>query len=172
MEGCIAKTKDIYQIVSVVRDLDQVMKNWFAYVEFNTDSIKYYTKDAEGREGVEVKGSYQGHAIAYRVKAVRFDFGGVDLMLVEPLNKEGGDPYSDYLKAYGNGFHHITLNVDNFDEAIQKYAERNYQPYMVMEGVGNRQVVFDLQNEMGPIMALTPDEIGPLGPRTADGKTI
>ena len=33
MEGCIAKTGDIYQICAVVSDLDQVMRNWVKYID-------------------------------------------------------------------------------------------------------------------------------------------
>lgn len=164
MAVCLIKTKEIDRIVSVVKDLEKTMENWLAYVEFDTDSIKYYRKDRNKKDGIEVRGSYKGEEICYRVKAARFNFGGVEFMLVEPLNREGGDPYSDFLRAYGNGFHHICVGVESLENTLQRLKTLNLEPWVESDWDGERQVMFDLRSAMGSVLEFT--ERGSITPGT------
>ena len=161
MEGCIAKTGDIYQICAVVRDLDQTMRNWIKYIDFNNDSIKCYPADWSD-EGYEVKGTYKGEETSYRIKAVRFDFATVEMLLVEPLNKEGGDPYSDFLKAYGNNYHHVTVETFNLEEAVEKFREQGYEPLAQTEAEGDSHVMYDFREQFGLIVDFTKGKTGPM----------
>ena len=154
MEGCIAKTGDIYQMCAVVSDLDKIMRNWVKYIDFNTDSIKCYPADWSD-EGYEVKGLYKGAQTSYRVKAVRFDFATIEMLLVEPVNKEGGDPYSDFLKTHGNNYHHVTVEVSNMEEAVEKFKEEGYLPLAQTEAEDGCHVMYDFREQFGLIVDFT-----------------
>ena len=161
MEGCIAKTGDIYQMCAVVSDLDKIMRNWVKYIDFNTDSIKCYPADWSD-EGYEVKGLYKGAQTSYRVKAVRFDFATIEMLLVEPVNKEGGDPYSDFLKTHGNNYHHVTVEVSNMEEAVEKFKEEGYLPLAQTEAEDGCHVMYDFREQFGLIVDFTKGKTGPM----------
>ena len=99
--------KQIFQVVCVVSNLDETLGNWRRLVDFNETSIKM-VGDRE-----QVHCLYHGQQIQCPIRAVRFDLGGIEMKLVEPLNKTGGDPYSDSLLAHGQGFHHLGIYVEN-----------------------------------------------------------
>ncbi len=165
MEEKIAKTKQIFQVVCVVNNLDETVKNWIKYVDFNQDSMKFSSwKD--------LKCIYHGKEIAYRARSVRFDLGGVDLMLVEPESKEGGDPYSDYLKSHGPGYHHISVSLHNREEAMEKYQALGYEPAAVEVCGDTERTLYNFENEMGLLLEFSNQVVGPLGPRDSEGRTL
>lgn len=161
MKGCVAKTGDIYQICVVVKDLDKAMGYWVKYIDFNTDSIKCWPADLSD-EGYEITGTYQGKETSYRVKAARFDFATVEMLLVEPVNKEGGDPYSDFLLEKGNGYHHIAVQTFNRDEAKEKFSELGYQPLVEAEFENDLHIMYDFREQFGLIVDFTAGKTGPM----------
>ena len=80
------RCKQIFQVVCVVHDLDTALANWKRLVDFRQSSIKDISVDCTGM--------YQSRRIQFRMKAVRFDLGGIDMKLVEPVDKDGCDPLS------------------------------------------------------------------------------
>ena len=72
------RCRQIFQVVCVVHDLDATLANWKRLVDFRQSSIKDVSADCAG--------TYQGRQSQFRVKAVRFDLGGIDMNLVEPLD--------------------------------------------------------------------------------------
>lgn len=171
MEEKIARTKQIFQVVCVVEDLDATVENWKKYVDFNQASIKYASTRELIQNGVPIKTYYHGAEIRYDVRFVRFDLGGIDFMLVEPENKAGGDPYSDYLKAHGPGYHHISVSSDNREEAMEKYKALGYEPEAVEICGSMEHCLYHFENELGLMLSFPNQVVGPLGPRNADGKT-
>ena len=75
------RCKQIFQVVCVVHDLDTALANWKRLVDFRQSSIKDISVDCTGM--------YHSRRIQFRMKAVRFDLGGIDMKLVEPVDKEG-----------------------------------------------------------------------------------
>ena len=85
------RCKQIFQVVCVVHDLDTALANWKRLVDFRQSSIKDISVDCTGM--------YHSRRIQFRMKAVRFDLGGIDMKLVEPVDKDGCDPYADILRT-------------------------------------------------------------------------
>lgn len=158
--------KQIFQVVCVVNDLDATLANWKRLVEFREDSIKDVSDEAELARCI-----YRGQEIQMPIKAVRFDFGGVDLKLVEPLNKQGGDPYSDSLKAHGQGFHHLGIWAEHPDDIVARCAGVAEPIYEEVSEKGCYQL-FDFTEKMGFSFTMWDHMVGPCGPRNAEGRTI
>lgn len=112
----------IFQVVCVVRNVEETMENWKRMVQFDVSSIETGESDDYARC------IYRGRRIECPVKWACFDLGGVQIKLVEPLNKGGGDPYSDKLKKSGQGFHHIGFYAEDYPALIAMYEAKGISP--------------------------------------------
>lgn len=158
--------KQIFQVVCVVHDLDETLNNWKRLVEFNETSIK---PEAD-RE--QVRCLYHGRQIPCPIRAVRFDLGGIDLKLVEPLNKAGGDPYSDSLLTHGQGFHHLGIYVEDQPGLLEKYRKAGHAPVYEEFSQDGHWQMFDFTEELGFRMIPWDHMVGPRAPRDDRGATI
>lgn len=158
--------KQIFQVVCVVSNLDETLGNWRRLVDFNETSIKM-VGDRE-----QVRCLYHGHQIHCPIRAVRFDLGGIDMKLVEPLNKAGGDPYSDSLLAHGQGFHHLGIYVENQPALLEQYQQAGRTPVYEEFSQDGHYQMFDFTEELGFCMTPWDHMIGPCAPRDPLGATI
>ena len=114
--------KQIFQIVMVVESVDETIANWKRMVEFDEASIEI------AETASEKKCIYKGKEISCPTRYATFDLGGVQMKLVEPVQKEAGNPYSDALLQSGPGIHHVGFVSDNYDELIKKYNDDGKTP--------------------------------------------
>lgn len=149
----------IFQITCVVRNLEETLNNWKRLVDFKESSIKDISTETS-----KARCLYHGQAVQVPVKAVRFDLGGIDLKLVEPLNKQGGDPYSDSLLAHGQGFHHLGIYAEDVSGLLSRCWMVKAPVYEEFSESGHYQM-FDFSEDIG--FAFTPWDhmIGPCAPR-------
>lgn len=158
--------KQIFQVVCVVSDLEETLGNWRRLVEFNQASIKL------GKTGEGAKCLYKGEEIQCPARYARFDLGGVDLKLVEPLHKEGGDPYSDCLLQKGQGFHHVGIYTEAYEEFLERYQQMNLKPsYEEIAGETHYRL-YDLEERIGMSIAPWIHMTGPCGGRDEQGRTL
>lgn len=157
--------KQIFQVVCVVNDLDKTLDNWKRLVEFNEASIKLGAVDERATC------IYNGAPIRCPVRYARFDLGGVDIKLVEPLNKQGGDPYSDCLLAKGQGFHHIGIYTEARDDLIGNYSAMGLSPSYEEITDEGRYTLYDFDEKIGMSVAPWDHMVGPCGERDAQGAT-
>lgn len=135
--------KQIFQIVMVVENVDQTVDNWKNMVEFDEASI------AVAETSASTKCIYKGKEISCPVRYGTFDLGGVQMKVVEPLNKEAGNPYSDALLQSGPGIHHIGFYTENYDGLLQKYQEAGKTPlYEEIDGE-KHYVLYDFSEKTG-----------------------
>lgn len=158
--------KQIFQVVCVVHDLDQTLENWKNMVEFDTSSIKLSTTPADA------VCTYRGRQIQCPIRYARFDFGGVDMKLVEPLNKSGGDPYSDCLLEKGQGFHHLGLYTEAYDALLEQYSALGLHPVYEEASGQVHYLLYDFTAQTGMAVAPWAEMTGPCGPRDPAGKTL
>ncbi len=158
--------KQIFQVVCVVSDLEETLGNWKRLVEFDESSIKRGETDRSAQH------IYRGRAIACPIRYARFDLGGVDMKLVEPLNKFGGDPYSDRLLEKGQGFHHVGICVESCGEFAAHCGKLGLKPLYEEITEGQRLQLYALEEKIG--MSIAPRErmTGPCGGRDGRGRTL
>lgn len=159
--------KQIFQVVCVVHALETTLESWKRLVDFRWESIKDVSNQIS-----QACCLYHGKEVPCPVKAVRFDLGGIDMVLIEPLNKQGGDPYSDSLLAHGQGFHHLGIYAEEQAELLKQYAAAGLRPACEMILEEGHYQLFDFTEEMGFSMTLWDRMVGPCGPRNARGFTI
>lgn len=156
----------IFQVVCVVHDLDRTLSNWKNMVEFDESSIKLGTSDPE------TLCLYEGQRISCPIRYARFDLGGIDMKLVEPLAKDGHDPYADVLRAKGQGFHHLGIYVQERQSFLDSYEKMGIRPvYEEIQG-DTHYALYQLDQEIGMSFVPWDQMIGPCGQRDSHGKTI
>lgn len=133
----------IFQVVCVVRNVEETMENWKRMVQFDVSSIE------TGRSDDHVRSIYQGLQITCETKWACFDLGGVQIKLVEPLNKGGGDPYSDKLKKSGQGFHHIGFYAEDYPALIAMYEAKGISPLYEEVTEGRTYKLYDFESKIG-----------------------
>lgn len=159
------KPEMVFQVGCIVENVEKVVENLKTYFELEEDSIVFKNTKQRAAEGTEIKNSYNGQECEFYIKTARLNFGGIDLEYVEPLNKEGGDPYSDWLKAHGPGIHHINMKVDDravFDACMQEQG-RPQHIYTEIGGLGLE--TYDMRDVFGFICELGDMVVGPMADR-------
>lgn len=147
--------KQIFRIVCVVDDMDKTIENWKQMVEFDTSSLKIYTT------GKDVKYTYKGKETFFVYKYADFDMGGVEMRLVEPMNKDGKDPYSEALIKKDPGFHHLGVYTDDINKMKEKYDRLGIKPvYTEDTGVASYEI-YDFAEVSGLLIAPFGEMTGP-----------
>lgn len=127
----------IFQVVCVVEDLDGALNNWKEMVEFDTASIRTAQKEAQCVGG--------GAPLPCPIRQAVFDLGGVEVRLVEPLDKDGPDPYAQCLREKGPGFHHLGIYTERREELIARYGAMGIAPAFTEDG----RPLYDFDDRLG-----------------------
>lgn len=61
-----------------------------------------------------------------RVKAALLPVGHSEIELIQPIDTESG--VAKFLETRGEGIHHICLEVDDVDKALEELTKRGVQP--------------------------------------------
>lgn len=147
--------KQIFKIVCVVENLDEVICNWKRMVVFDQSSIKTYVT------GKDVEHIYKGKEIFFAYKYVDFDMGGIEMRLIEPLDKTGGDPYSDALIEKGPGFHHLGVYTDDINAMTEKYNKVGIKPVYTENMGSSGYSIYDFEQTTGLCIAPFDEMTGP-----------
>ncbi|WP_295753395.1 VOC family protein [uncultured Oscillibacter sp.] len=130
--------REIFQVVCVVEDLEKTLENWKRLVEFDQSSIHLSEDAGTGRLGERTAS-----------RCARFDLGGVQIRLVEPLDKGGPDPYAAALRRSGPGFHHLGLSVRSRDELTERYEAMGLFPIFKEETEAGPAPLYELDSRLG-----------------------
>lgn len=82
--------------------------------------------------------NYQKDGLNYKIGFI--SFGGVELELIEPLNRKG--MAQEHLDKFGPGVFHLALQVPDLDEAIEECSARGFEIQNVRTGAAGGRVVF------------------------------
>ena len=127
------KVKEVCQIGVVVKDLDQVVKDWTEKFGFGPWSF------------LETPGM--------RYAAVFV--GPIEFELVQPvegkLQGEAGNSILDFLAKWGDGIHHVAFKVDDVQSDVSKLAANGVkviaqggEDYAYVQSGGPRSTIFEL----------------------------
>lgn len=159
----------IFQVALCVNDLEQTLENWKRIFRIDESSIvRKCTKDAYDHDGWDGL-NYNEQPCTFFHKFCRFNLGGLDLEIIEPLDKRPGNPYSDFLIQHGNGIHHIGVKMGNQSSLSLTMKELGIPRYNYAEmgpvlADGSRKgcTFYDLRNLLGVIMECGTVVVGPL----------
>ena len=123
-------TNKIVQIGMVVKNIDQVAKDWAELLGVPTPSITL-TDGLPATQSV-----FRGKPCPARAKLAFLNCGQLDIELIEPDENES--VWREYLEKNGEGFHHIAFFVKGMKENIQKLEERGMKLGQTGEYTGGR----------------------------------
>ena len=95
----------------VVKSVDTTIKQLTEYFQIDESSIVIKTTKDMAQQGTFTDCTYWGEPKEFYIKTARLSFGGIDFEYVEPLNQNGGDPFSDWLLKHAQGIHHINIQM-------------------------------------------------------------
>lgn len=157
-----SKVELVFQVGCVVPNVDQVIDNLKAYFHLEEDSIVVKSSKERAAQGIHTENEYNGKPVEFHIKTARLNFGGIDLEYVEPLNKEGGDPYSDWLNTHGPGIHHINMKLEDRSILDKLMAEQKV-PRHIWSRTGDLELeTFDFRKQFGFIAELGDMVVGPM----------
>ncbi len=159
----------LFQVGVVTNDLEKLLANWKRLFDFDTDSIKISsTKDAFD------SGEWQGHnynekPCVFFNKFARFDLGGIDFEIIEPMDKSSSGPFAEFLRENGGtGLHHIGVKVSEMDALAAKMKELGVPVLnhaemgpVLSNGQQKGCVFYDLRPQLGLIMECGSVVVGP-----------
>ena len=161
----------VFQIAIATADMENLLSNWQKL--FNIDEvrvIKKSTKDLYDR-GEFDGANYYGKPCEFFIKYCRFDFGNMDIELIEPLDKNPGNPYSDFLIRNGgkSGIQHIAVRVadrdgfkDNMDELGIIPMQKAILGKPDKDGFVKDCYFYDLLDYLGIIIEIGSVVVGPM----------
>ncbi len=144
----------VFRVSVCVSDMDAVLNNWRKYFNIDESTIVCgNTKECQG-------GNHAGKECGFHHKFCRFDLGGIGIEIIEPLTKEPGNPYSDFLiENGGNGVHHIAVKFRDREKLIRNMKRQNISPLTDMgrgtvlsDGSGEDCCFYDLREMLGLIV--------------------
>lgn len=165
-----AKVEVVFQVGMVVESVDDVLTNLKSCFELEEDSITVKDTLTRAKSGDSVVNAYNGKPAEFYIKTARLNFGGIDFEYIEPLNKDGGDPYSDWLKEHGPGIHHINMKLDDRSVIDKFMEEKNIPPHILTSINGLELETYDFRRLFGFIGELGDMVVGPMAETYYAGK--
>jgi len=160
----------VFQVCVCVSDAKAVLENWKKM--FNIDETRIVHRNLKELydKGEYRCGNYLEEPCDYYHELYRFDLGGIDFEIIEPITKEPGNPYSDFLiQNGGNGIHHIAVKFHDRDVMVRNMKELGVPVYTygsqgqpMSNGKLKDCYFFDLRKQLGVIFECCEMVVGPL----------
>ena len=99
---------------------------------------------------------YKGEKTKLRLRISRTVWGNLEFELIQPL--EGKSVLQDFLDTSGEGLHHLGIDVENYDDIVQRMNEAGFKPLLAIEtylpkrGCWSKASYFDTHKTGGVIM--------------------
>ena len=116
----------VAQIAYVVKDLDEIVKNYYEY--FGIGPWHFYTYEKPFVKDM----TRDGKPADYSMRVALSYFGPTRIELIQQL--EGDTVYRDFIEKHGYGVQHLGVLVDDMDAAIKEAEEAGFP--MIMDGSG------------------------------------
>lgn len=160
----------IFQVAICVNNAKEVLENWKKYFNIDENNIIHRNFKELYDAGEYHCGNYNGKPCDFYHEIYRFDLGGIDFEIIEPLSKEPGNPYSDFLiQNGGNGIHHIAVKFRDRNVIVKDMEELGipvytyaYQGQPMANGKLKDCYFYDLRDKLGVIFECCEMVVGPL----------
>ena len=156
------KAEFVFQVGMVVQDVEKTIENLKTYFELDEESIVIKSTKEKAQQGIVTENKYNGVPVEFYIKTARLNFGGIDFEYIEPLCKEGGDPYSDWLNIHGQGIHHINMKLEDRSVIDSIMAEKGIPPHVFSRTGDLKLETYDFRDLFGFIAELGDMVVGPM----------
>ncbi|MBM4763331.1 VOC family protein [Bacillus sp. B15-48] len=132
----------VLQVGIVVDNLEAYMKRYEEDFGIGPWEVLYFNKD-----NVREMTVYQEKK-DFSIKVGFCDYYNVQLELIEPLDLNDTNIYTEFLREHGPGLHHIALDTNDHDETVNEMEKRDVK--VIQSGIGRKKFTyFDLRKELG-----------------------
>lgn len=159
----------LFQVCVCVSNLDKTLAYWKEIFDFDESTIVMKSTKKAFEEDDWDGLNYNEKRCGFFHRYARFAIGGLDLEIIEPMDKAAGNPYSDFLLEHGNGIHHFGVKVGNMEALNQKMRDMgiprfNYAQMgpMLADGTRKACTFYDLRKQLGVILECGSVVVGPL----------
>ena len=157
-----AKPEVVFQVGMIVRNAEEKVAALKQYFDIDESSIVMKDTKTMTENGTFHDNMYLGKPAEFYIKTIRLSFGGIDFEYVEPLNQNGGDPFSDWLLEHGEGIHHINIKFEN-KECLEENMKELGIPVLHSAKMGTKSYSFyDLREKFGFIAEIGEMVVGPM----------
>ncbi|MBA7609000.1 hypothetical protein ES703_16186 [subsurface metagenome] len=116
------KVKAIAQVGIVVKNLEEVMKNYWNILGVGPWDILELVPPALHHQ------TYHGKPGDFTIRVAFAPTGQVQLGLLQPVSKD--NIYSDFIAKYGEGLHHLLFTVDDINETTKIMNNEGFSTLM------------------------------------------
>lgn len=163
------KVKALFQVAICVSDARAVLQNWIDY--FGIDKTKVIHKNFKEMhaEGKYQCNNYLEKDCEFYHELYRFNLGGVDFEIIQPLT-DNPNPYTDFLKKNGgNGIHHVAMTFEN-REVMRAEMKELGLPILTYSSQGGKPMdkdnadvyFYDMREKFGIIVEAVEGLVGPI----------
>lgn len=107
---------DVLKVAVVVKDLDRALENYASLCGLRGWQVREI--NAATATNMTVRGKHQDYA----TRNATLQIGKVQWELIQPLDDKS--IFAEFLQQHGGGFHHVTLAVANYDQAMRAFQEK------------------------------------------------
>ncbi|MGH2587529.1 MAG: VOC family protein [Dehalococcoidia bacterium] len=120
------------------------------HVSFATHSIDESLRWFQAVFGAREVRRHPNEAEGYTFAELEIPNAQVGFELIEPLSEDGF--LARFLRERGPGFHHITIEVENVDEAAEEMRAQGIEPFGGVRGSGQWRQTFIHPRDSGGIL--------------------
>ena len=136
----------IVQIGIIVGDIETKAKAWSDILGVEHTPIR----ETDGYD--QTQAEYDGQPTNARAKLAFFNFGQVQVELIEPI--DGPSTWRDQLEQHGDSLHHIAFRIQGMGEKTAYLAAHGIPLVQKGEYTGGRYAYFDAVPQLGTILEL------------------
>ena len=135
----MSANSSIVQNAYVVKDLYQAIDKWSKLLNIGPFFIN---------ENLTFDVVYRGQPTVLQVSVATVQSGGINIELIQPL-VDTPSVYADIYAHGAEGFHHICMVVDNYDEQVQRFCAQGHAIAMQATMGDCRFCYIDTYNTLG-----------------------
>jgi hypothetical protein len=138
--------KDMHQVSVVVRDVQAAMERYWKL--FGVGPWEVYTMEPPGLSGMTIHGKPEPYSMIIALAYM----GDVQWELIQPLS--GPSIYKEFLDDHGEGVHHVSFGVEDYDHAMSTMKEQGIA--MLMGGTWNGATFgyMDTEKDLGVVVEM------------------
>ncbi|NLW79381.1 MAG: hypothetical protein GXY32_08240 [Ruminococcaceae bacterium] len=140
--------KKVLQIGIAVKDIEKTMETWEKV--YGVGPWTLMTREICSEVFSDVK--YYGKETPFELLIAKADVAGVEIEFLQPVEGTGDNPYSDFIKAHGDGIHHIAIN---HGEGFRTLVEGRGNPAQLNSVVASKNLFvtyYDLLKDLGLVV--------------------
>lgn len=172
----------IFQLSVTTSHMDGMLSNWRSHFAVDEDTIiRKSTKEIFDRGEYHCK-NFLEREVEFYHQYYRFDLGGLDMEIIQPITTDNVNPYTSFLSHGKNGLQHLGVKITNREDLVEEMKRLGVPVYTYAymgpeeEDISKRAdcYFYDLRPQLGIIIEAGGAVVGPLAsdPRAGNNASL